>query len=230
MAESKIVIVEDEPDILEVLKYNLERENFRISCSTNGIEGLALAQQLLPDLVLLDLMLPGLDGLEICRSLKENTRTAHIPIVMLTAKGEESDIVLGLGMGADDYIVKPFRQKELIARVKAVLRRSNTKATDENTAIISQGSLSIDMTKHQVILDDQEVKMTATEFRLLRKLCSSPGQVFTREQLLNEGLGHDVVVVDRNIDVHIRSIRKKVGDKRIETIRGVGYRFTELEI
>ena len=225
-----IVIVEDEPDILEILKYNLERENFNTLTSLDGSLGLKLIQNELPSLVILDLMLPSIDGLEICQRLKEQTSTASIPIIMLTAKGEESDIILGLGLGADDYITKPFSPRELVARVKATLRRGplNIKANDAD--LIRVGELQINILKHQVTFDNQDIKVTATEFRLLSKLAASPGQVFSRNQILDDVLGNDVIVVDRNIDVHVRSIRKKIGEKQIETIRGVGYRFKEAHI
>jgi len=229
MQNKQIVVVEDEPDILEVLCYNLKREGYKVAESLDGSQGLALIQQLLPDLVLLDLMLPGLDGLEICRSLKSDPRTQHIPIIMVTAKGEESDVVLGLGMGADDYIPKPFSPRELIARVKAVIRRGEVVANMLESEVIEHGELKIDLNKHQVTFGAEIIKLTASEFRLLACLAGHPGQVFSREQLLNHTSGDNVVVIDRNIDVHIRSIRKKLGEDKpyIETIRGIGYRFLE---
>ena len=227
MSSKKLVIIEDEPDILEVLIYNLEREGFDVTGSLDGAKGLKLIQQQIPDLVLLDLMLPGMDGLEICRHLKNNNHTQQIPIIMVTAKGEESDVVLGLGIGADDYISKPFSPKELIARVKTVLRRCNAKDSSAQKNRIAVNGLVVDTDSHKVLLNNTEINLTTTEFRLLYSLASHPGQVFTREQLLNHGFGTETVVVDRNIDVHIRSIRKKIGDenKFIETVRGVGYRF-----
>jgi len=229
MQNKQIVVVEDEPDILEVLCYNLKREGYQVTGSLDGRDGLALIQQLVPDLVLLDLMLPGLDGLEICRCLKAEPRTQHIPIIMVTAKGEESDVVLGLGMGADDYIPKPFSPRELIARVKAVIRRGEVTANITESDVIELRGLKIDINKHQVSLNAESIKMTASEFRLLCCLAGHPGQVFSREQLLNHTSGDNVVVIDRNIDVHIRSIRKKLGEDKpfIETIRGIGYRFIE---
>jgi DNA-binding response OmpR family regulator len=229
MQNKQIVVIEDEPDILEVLCYNLKREGYQVFESLDGREGLTLIEQKLPDIVILDLMLPGIDGLEICRKLKSNPRTEHIPIIMVTAKGEESDVVLGLGVGADDYIPKPFSPKELIARVKAVLRRGVKSEQSANKDRIYINGLEIDSRKHQVSIDGNALKMTASEFRLLFCLASHPGQVFSREQLLNHTTSEEVAVVDRNIDVHIRSIRKKMGDDRtfIETIRGVGYRFLD---
>lgn len=230
MAKIQIVIVEDEPDILDVLSYNLKREGYEIATAQDGSRGLELIQNEKPKLVLLDLMLPGMDGLDVCRSLKSDDATKAIPVIMLTAKGEESDIVLGLGIGADDYITKPFSPKELIARVKAVLRRFEPADGTSKEQVIEVDQLSIDFNKHRVSLDGVEVKLTATEFRLLKYLASNPGRVFSREQLLDQAFGNDVVVVDRNIDVHIRGIRKKIDPDQlyIETIRGVGYRFKDL--
>ncbi len=230
MSHKKIVVVEDEPDILEVLSYNLKREGFEVATSLDGAKGLDLIQQKMPDLVLLDLMLPGMDGLDICRHLKSNSRTQHIPIIMVTAKGEESDVVLGLGIGADDYVAKPFSPKELVSRIKAVLRRAATSEPLTQKEYIVVDELVIDASKYKVLLNDNEIKLTATEFRLLHYLASHPGRVFSREQLLNHTFGNDAEVVDRNVDVHIRAIRKKIGDDPyfVETIRGVGYRFKEL--
>ncbi len=229
MSKRKIVIIEDEPDILEVLSYNLRREGFEILTSADGIQGLALVKREHPDLVLLDLMLPGIDGIEICTSIKKNPDTQHTLLIMVTAKGEESDIVLGLGVGADDYISKPFSPKELVARVKAVMRRGVLLETQQPREKITHGELTIDAAKYRVTYGTREVKLTATEFRILQYLASHPGRVFTREQLLNHALGDDVVVVDRNIDVHVRGIRKKleVEPPLIETIRGIGYRMAE---
>jgi DNA-binding response OmpR family regulator len=230
MSKKKIVIIEDEPDILEVLSYNLKREGFDVFTATNGTLGLSLAEKVSPDLLLLDLMLPGLDGIEICSSIKNNPATQNTLIIMVTAKGEESDIVLGLGVGADDYITKPFSPKELVARVKAVLRRGQLVDTVPTTEKVRVGDLAIDTSKYEVTIGGKEVRLTATEFRLLHYLASNPGRVFSREQLLSRAMGDDVVVVDRNIDVHIRGIRKKMDmdPPLIETIRGVGYRLRDL--
>lgn len=229
MVNEKVFVVEDEPDILDVLSYNLKREGYEVSFSMNGAEAIVPIQQEKPDLVLLDLMLPGMDGLEVCRQLRNDERSKNIPIIMVTAKGEESDVVIGLGMGADDYITKPFSPKELIARVKAALRRSKVAVKVDDNESIKIGGLVIEPAKHKVTLDGEVIKLTATEFRLLHYLASSPGRVFSREQLLDHAFGNDVVVVDRNIDVHIRAIRKKIDPDQhyIETIRGVGYRFTD---
>lgn len=230
MSQKRIVVIEDEPDILEIISYNLKREGFDVACALDGVEGLTLVRDSMPNLVLLDLMLPGMDGLDICRCLKGDERTQSIPIIMVSAKGEESDLVLGLGIGADDYVPKPFSPKVLIARVRAVLRR----AADSEAIVAKErifiDELVIDAVKHQVTFKTEPVKLTATQFRLLYHLANHPGRVFSREQLLDHAVSDGVVVVDRNIDVHIRGIRKKIGDDQqfIETVRGVGYRFKDL--
>ncbi len=229
MKSEAILIIEDEPDIKDVIEYNLKKEGYRIFSSLDGEEGLKLINTEIPNLVLLDLMLPGLDGLEVCRRLKEKPETRGIPIIMVTAKGEESDIVLGLGIGADDYITKPFSPRELVSRVKAVLRRGTLKKDNNKPPKIFHKGLVIDPGKYEVRVDDKIVVLTATEFKLLHYLAERPGQVFTRDQLINAAVNEDAFVSDRNIDVHVRAIRKKL-DKHhdlIETIRGIGYRFTD---
>ncbi len=229
--QKKIVIIEDEADILEVIRYNLKREGFEVFSSVDGASGVDSITRNLPDLIILDLMLPGIDGLEICRRLKTNDSTEQIPIIMVTAKGEESDIVIGLGLGADDYIPKPFSPRELVARVKAVLRRSARSEIAYKEETIEFEDLVIDPVRYKVLLNSSVIKLTATEFRLLFHLASHAGQVFSRAQLLDQAFGTDTIVVDRNVDVHIRAIRKKLGDNElfIETIRGIGYRFRERE-
>jgi two-component system phosphate regulon response regulator PhoB len=227
----KIVVIEDEADILEVMEYNLTREGYEVLPCTDGEEGLEMVRKEDPDLVLLDLMLPGMDGLEVCRRIKQDDVIRHVSIVMVTAKGEESDVVLGLGLGSDDYIVKPFSPKELVARVKAVLRRGPLREeTGAGERIVREG-LVIDSGRHEVRVDGKAAAFTATEFRLLHFLASHPGRVFTRDHLLSRVIGEHAVVIDRNIDVHIRAIRKKIGDHRdlIETVRGVGYRFRDVK-
>ncbi len=231
MPNERIVVIEDEPDILEVIRHNLTREGFRVSSAADGEDGYQMVVDQLPDLVLLDLMLPGMDGLEVCRRLKEDAGTRSVPVVMVTAKGEESDVVLGLGLGADDYVPKPFSPRELLARVRAVLRR--TARQDETTVkerIVRDG-VDIDSGRHRVRVDDDTIPFTATEFRLLHFLATRPGRIFTREQLVGRVIGESVVVTERNIDVHVRSIRQKLGKYRdlIETVRGVGYRFCETD-
>ncbi|MCB1646986.1 MAG: response regulator [Pseudomonadales bacterium] len=228
MSRSRVVIIEDEPDIIEVISYNLKREGYQVSAARRGDEGLNLVRNQSPALVLLDLMLPEIDGLTICQQLKSDPITRDIPIIIVSAKGEESDVVIGLGLGADDYIAKPFSPRELIARVKAVLRRGPLKE-DQHKERIQIKDLVIDTARHEVRLKDENIKLTATEFKLLFQLASQPGRAFTREQLLNRVVGEGVIVVDRNIDVHIRSVRKKLGSyaQMIQTIRGVGYRFID---
>ena len=224
-----IVVIEDEPDILEVIQYNLEREGFRVRPCRDGEEGLARVRAESPDLVLLDLMLPGVDGLEVCRRLQADPITAGVPIVMVTAKGEESDVVLGLTLGADDYVSKPFSPRELLARVKSVLRRGPLKSQQGAGERIVRDGLVVDIGKHVAEVDGQPISLTATEMRLLHFLAAHPGRVFARDQLLSRVIGDQAVVIDRNIDVHVGSIRRKLGPYRdfIETVRGVGYRFRE---
>ncbi len=224
-----IVVVEDETDIREVLVYNLEREGYRVASARDGKQGLAMIQEKQPDLVLLDLMLPGLDGLEICKRLKGDDQTSSIPIVMVSARGEESDIVVGLELGAEDYISKPFGTRELLARINAVLRRREPQSDKKLSQRIDCAGVTIDVGRHQVSVDGLPVSLTATEFKLLHFLAHHPGWVFTRDHLLSRIMGDDNFVVDRNIDVHIQAVRKKLGAHRnlIETIRGIGYRFKE---
>jgi len=231
MPREKVLIVEDERDILEVMSYNLQREGYAVLTSRDGAKGLAMAGKETPDIILLDLMLPGLDGLEVCRRLKGDPQTRNIPIIMVTAKGEESDVVIGLGMGADDYVVKPFGPRELVARVKAMLRRKRVPEAGSPTDRIVHEGIVIDPVKFAVRVDGEPVPITATEFRLLHHLASHPGQVFTRSEMLNRVIGDDAMVIERNIDVHVRSLRKKLGQYRhlIETQRGVGYRFRDIE-
>lgn len=229
MPRRKIVVIEDEPDILEAIEYNLEREGFQVITAGSGDEGLRTVVREGPDLLLLDLLLPGLDGIEVCRKLKMDPMTQKIPIIMVSAKGEESDIVLGLGVGADDYVTKPFRPKELIARVRAVLRRGAFREGEAGSERIVRAGLVVDSSRHEVRLDGKPVVLTPTEFRMLHLLASHPGRVFTRDLLVTRVIGDGAAVIDRNIDVHVRSIRKKLGDHRylIDTIRGVGYRFRD---
>ncbi len=230
MSRSKILIVDDEPDILELLNYSLTRDGYDVATAADGQAALAAARRVVPDLVLLDLMLPGMDGLEVCRRLRADGAAAGAAIIMVSAKGEESDVVLGLGLGADDYIAKPFKPNELLARVRAVLRRTREEARgpDDKRALVV-GALRIDPVRHRVTLGEAEVPMTATEFRILHYLASRPGRVFTRDQILTASMGPNSMVMERNIDVHVRTIRKKLGPQRhlIETVRAIGYRFAE---
>jgi two-component system phosphate regulon response regulator PhoB len=229
MAHQHVLVVDDERDILELVEYNLQKEGFAVTSVTSGEDALAATRTKLPDLVLLDLMLPGLDGLEVCRRLKAEPTTRHIPIVMLTAKGGEADIVAGLELGAADYVTKPFSPRVLTARLRAVLRRRDDEADRE--AVLRVGPLTIHPGKHKVLANDSPVELTAAEFRILHFLARRPGWVFTRQQLVDAAQGDDAYVsdryvTDRSVDVHIVSLRRKLGagGAAIETVRGVGYR------
>ena len=222
----KIIVIEDEPDIQEVIVHNLLRDGYQVDATPHGERGLELVRRLDPDLVLLDLMLPGLDGVEICRRMKADPRTRTVSIIMVTARGEESDVVLGLGLGADDYVCKPFSPRELMERVKAVLRRGPLQDHQSRERIVV-GDAVIDSGRHEVRVAGRRIDLTASEFRLLHCLASQPGRVFTRDQLLNRVVGEGTFIDDRNIDVHVGAVRRKLGAHRvlIETVRGVGYRF-----
>ncbi len=226
MAHENILAVEDDEDILELLKYNLGKEGYRVTAVTTGEEGLRLARSTTPDLILLDLMLPGVDGLEVCRSLKMDAKTRLASIIMLTAKGEEADIVTGLEMGAEDYITKPFSTRVLLARVRTVLRRRRTAPAGED-ALLKIHDLVIDPGRHEVLVQGQPVELTATEFRLLHLLARRPGWVLTRAHIVEGIHGDDYPVTDRAVDVKIVALRKKLGlaAQYVETVRGVGYRF-----
>lgn len=228
MTKKEIFVVEDEEGILELLRYNLTREGFAVSSAADGEDAVAAIPRKLPDLILLDLMLPGLDGLGVCRALKKNPKTAGIPIVMVTAKGEESDIVAGLELGADDYITKPFSMKVLVARVRTILRRKEERAADKN-AVIRIHDLVINPGRHEVLVKGKPVEMTASELKILHYLASRPGWVMTRQQIVDAVRGEDYAVTDRSVDVQIVGLRKKLGARAelIETVRGVGYRFKE---
>ncbi|MDJ0976088.1 MAG: response regulator [Planctomycetota bacterium] len=233
MGRDTVLVIEDEADLREVLAYNLKREGYRVVTSHTGTDGLQRCRDEKPTMVLLDLMLPDLDGVEICQQIRHDPAVKSTPIIMVTAKGDESDVVLGLGVGADDYVTKPFSPKELIARVKAVLRRRLADTEDEGDRVLKHsdehGTLLIDPVRHEVQVDGETVYFTATEFRLLRYLAARPGRVYSRDQLLRAATGDDTVLVERNVDVHVRAIRKKLGVHRdmIETVRGVGYRFKD---
>lgn len=226
----RILIIEDEPDITEVLKYNLEKNHYQVATAESGEAGLAAARESLPDLVLLDLMLPGIDGLEVCRKLREDPRTRDLLVIMLTAKGTEADVVVGLTLGADDYIVKPFSTSELMARIKAVLRRVEPRDEESDGENIHAGPITIDMRRHEARLEGKPIELTLSEFKLLSFLIRKKGRVFTRDQLLDAVVGPDVFVTARNIDVHVAALRKKLGKYGgyIVTVRGVGYRFEEV--
>jgi two-component system phosphate regulon response regulator PhoB len=225
----KVLIVDDESDIVEFVQYNLRKEMYDTLSAADGPRALQMARQHRPDLILLDLMLPGIDGLEVCRALKSGRETAHIPIIMLTAKGEETDIVTGLEIGADDYVAKPFSMRLLLARMKAVLRRVVATQEKKPTSLLQISDLKIDDDRHEVSWKGQSLQLTLTEYKLLRFLAQYPGRVFTRAQILNNIQDEHVIVIDRAIDVHVAALRKKLGEagRLIETVRGVGYRFRD---
>jgi len=221
----KLLIVEDETDLVRTLDYNFRQAGFDVSTATSGRDGLRLAAAKTPDLVLLDLMLPDLQGVEVCRLLKADPKTRNTPVIILTARGEEVDRVVGFEIGADDYVTKPFSVRELVLRVRAVLRRGEPSARPPD--VVKLGQLSIDSEAHRVHVDGQEVSLTALEFRLLRTLVQRRDRVQTRETLLNDVWGLNLNVETRTIDTHIKRLREKLGKagSLIETVRGVGYRF-----
>lgn len=228
MARERILVVDDEEDILELVKYNLTKENFQVMCATSGEEALQKLKKETFDIILLDLMLPGRDGLDTCRVLKKNPETSHIPVVMITAKTEDTDVVLGLELGADDYVTKPFSPRVLLARIKAILRRNQTETTDDNS-VIKTHDLVINPSRHEIRVKESLVNLTASEFSILHFLAKRRGWVFSREQIINSVKGTDYPVTDRSVDVQIVGLRKKLGEigELIETVRGVGYRFKE---
>ena len=227
MAKENILIVDDEEDILELIRYYLDRNNYRIETATFGDEAIAKAKIRLPDLIILDLMLPGTDGYEVCKKLKSDEKTQNIPIIMLTAKNEEEDIISGLELGADDYVTKPFSPKVLVAKVRRILQR--IKASNLEQAPVKIHELMIDPSRRQVLINDKPKDLTFTEFNILYSLAKRPGLVFTRYQIVDMLHGNDYLVTDRAVDVQIVGLRKKLGSccKYIETVRGVGYRFKD---
>ncbi len=229
MSKETILIVDDEEDILELIKFNLKSEGYNILQAMTGEEAIKIAKQSAPDLMVLDLMLPGIDGLEVTRYLKNNDTTSEIPIVMLTAKGEESDIVTGLELGANDYMSKPFSPRELTARIRAILRRRSKNSTEAPVRVRQEGDMVIDRAKHRVTIEDKVVELTLSEFELLSFLAEKKGWVFTRGQIVDAIHGENYAVTERSIDVIIVGLRKKLGTYAscIETVRGVGYRFKE---
>jgi two-component system alkaline phosphatase synthesis response regulator PhoP len=229
MEKIKILVVEDEAPIQELLQFNLERSKYRVKVVDSGEEALTVAAQYQPDLILLDIMLPGADGLEVCKQLKANPETDRIPIIMLTALCEEADIVTGLELGADDYMTKPFSPRVLLARVKAALRRIETGRPEATGATINAHTIAIDAARHKVAVAGESVALTFTEFKVLQLLAGQPGRVFTRYQIVDAVHGDDYPVTDRSVDVQIVGLRKKLGEagQYIETVRGIGYRFRE---
>lgn len=231
---AKILVVDDEKNILELIKFNLEKDGHHIITAKEGDEGLRMAKQELPDLIILDVMLPNVDGLEVCRRLRSEQETSHIPVLMISARGDTLDRVVGLEMGADDYIPKPFSPRELSARVKAALRR--TTKTEKAAPVVSKeiksGGITVDTEKFQVFINGQNIGFTPKEFKLLKILISHPGKVFSREQLLDRVWGFDFNVDTRTVDVHVRYVRQKIevdpsNPKYIKTVRGIGYKFDE---
>lgn len=229
MSKETILIVDDEEDILELIKYNLKNEGYLVLTAQTGEFAIKIAKQSRPDLVVLDLMLPGIDGLEVTRYLRKNDQTRDMPIVMLTAKGEESDIVAGLELGANDYISKPFSPKVLIARIRAILRRRRKEMDDQTQTVKYEGDLVIDRKRHQVTIEGNPLDLTLSEFELLSFLAEKKGWVFTRNQIVDAIRGENYAVTQRSVDVIIVGLRKKLSNyaPAIETVRGVGYRFKE---
>lgn len=224
-SKSSILVIEDEPSLIEVLTYNLRKEGFEVASATDGQEGIRKAQMLSPDVIVLDLMLPVIDGLEVCRQLRSDPRTRHTRILMLTARGDEVDEIVGFNMGADDYVTKPFKLKPLIHRLKALLRRAERREPAEDV-VVNQG-IEVDRVHHTAKAEGQELKLTPTEFLLLWTLIRHPGRPFNRNELMDRSRGTDANALERTIDVHVRSLRQKLGGlgDLIETVRGIGYRF-----
>ena len=227
MAKEKILVVDDEEHIRELIKFNLENNGFKVLCAQDGKEALRIAKEEVPSLVLLDLMLPGMDGLDVCKEIRKDSSMSNMPIIMITAKGEEIDKTIGLELGADDYITKPFSVRELVARIKAILRRTNMQLVDKTFNI---GNLAIDFGKHEVIKSESKIDLTLKEFELLEILIKNKGRVMTRDFLLDKIWGYEYLGETRTVDVHIRHLRQKIEDDDknpayIQTIRGIGYRF-----
>ena len=227
MSRRTVLIVEDERALADVLAFNLESEGYEVQVARDGRDGLSKARALLPDLVILDVMLPGVDGLEVCRELRSDARTRGVRVLMLTARGEEVDEVVGFRLGADDYVTKPFKMKPLVARVRSLLRRPD--AADEAGDRVSGAGVEMDRDRHTATLHGEPLDLTPTEFKLLFTLMRQPGRPFSRHELLDASRGGDANSLDRTIDVHVRSLRAKLGDAgaAVETVRGVGYRFRE---
>jgi two-component system alkaline phosphatase synthesis response regulator PhoP len=228
-AKNSVLVVDDEKDLLDLISYNLQRNGLKVFTATTGDAAIEIATREVPSLILLDLMLPGMSGTEVARKLKSDPQTAGIPIIMLTAKSEETDVVVGLTLGADDYVTKPFSMKILLARLNTVLRRNEPMPVSTDMGTLRAGPLAIDSSKHEVAIDGQPVKLTLTEFKLLSALVAARGRVLTRHQLMDKAMGTDVFVTDRAIDVHITAIRKKLTHASwlIRTVRGVGYSMQE---
>jgi len=229
MIKEKILVVEDDHDIRELIRHTMTREGYEVTCTARGEEGLSLAQQGHFDLVLLDLMLPGMDGLEVCRRIRGNAELRRTGILIITAKDEEVEVVTGLELGADDYLAKPFSVRVLLARVRALVRRLRQTTVSQEEVPITIGGVKIDPLRHEVSVKDKPIELTLAEFRILQSLARRPGRVMTRNQLLDLALGQDHFVLDRTIDVHVSALRRKLGEagNLVETVRGVGYRLKD---
>lgn len=223
MNKQKILLVDDERDILELIGFNLEKEGYEVYTAENGRKAIEVANRVIPDLILLDVMMPEMDGMETCRELRENPRFAQVLIAFLTARNEDYSQIAGFDAGADDYISKPIKPRVLVSRVKALLRRQGAPELDPTP--VSTSGIIIDKDRYLVIRDGHEMSLPKKEFELLALLASAPGRVFTRENILTNVWGNDVIVGDRTIDVHIRKLREKLGDDYFKTIKGVGYKF-----
>lgn len=227
MSNQQILLIDDERGISDPLSYALRKEGFEVTCAYDGQDGLRRAQSLLPDLIILDLMLPLIEGLEVCRQLRGDPRTREIPVLMLTARTEEIDEVVGFNMGADDYVTKPFKMKPLVQRVKALLRRPHLK--EQSVDVVSRQGITLDRLHHRAVAEENELPLTPTEFKLLWTLLRQPGRTFNRNELMDASRGEDANAFERTIDVHVRSLRQKLGARAVlvETVRGVGYRFRD---
>ena len=228
MSKPKILIIEDDRSLAGVLEYNLANSGYQTICAYAGQDGLNQARLKLPDLIVLDVMIPIMDGLEVCRQLRAHSELRETPVLMLTAKGEETDQLVGFSVGADDYVVKPFSVKILLERIKSLLRRKAT-SSESSSDIVSRCGVTIDRIRHRVSFEGESIELTPSEFRLLDTLIRQPGRAFDRSELIDAALGADTLVLERTIDVHIRSLRKKLGEENqlIQTVRGIGYRFRE---
>jgi two-component system phosphate regulon response regulator PhoB len=228
VSKRKLLIIEDDRSLANVVEYNFSNSGYEVFCAHDGQDGINQARNRMPDIILLDLMIPVVDGIEVCRQLRAESTTRDTPIIMVTAKSEEVDQLIGFSVGADDYVIKPFSVRVLLEKVKTVLRR-HTRAQGSGMDIVSNGPIEVDRLRHRVLLDQKQLELTPSEFRLLDTLIRHPGRAFDRSELINSALGADTLALERTIDVHIRSLRKKLGVHAdiIQTVRGVGYRFRE---
>lgn len=229
LSKGTILVVDDEPDIAEVMRYNLAREGYRVVVATSGEQALRDVRRVMPDLVVLDLMLPGMDGLEVCKTLRAAEETAPLPVIMVTAKAEDADIVSGLEIGADDYVTKPFSPRVLLARVKTLLNKRRTAATRTEGKTLAVGEVTLQLAEHVCVVSGRQIDLTVTEFRILLALMRRPGWVFSRDQIVEASRGENTVVTLRSVDVHIVRLRQKLGacGEYIETVRGIGYRLRD---